>query len=209
MITILPCNMLKHFFLHVGWIVLYYNYLSCMLSLSPRSDLCSLLFHVCLEQACVWLLKTSQPWLEKIPSGRKGETSGGRSVRTSVIHQVHLLMCKRTWGVVPFLLLCCNIQDVVPQFPTKCAVEWVNAEDPLFLLYTSGSTGKPKVEHCFQDSFIQVLDTYALTSRVFCTQLGVIWYTLQWHSSMRLTIRHRMYIGMWPLLWLLVVFKNL
>jgi acetyl-CoA synthetase len=24
-------------------------------------------------------------------------------------------------------------------------VEWVDAEDPLFLLYTSGSTGKPKV----------------------------------------------------------------
>lgn len=25
-----------------------------------------------------------------------------------------------------------------------CDVEWVNAEDPLFMLYTSGSTGKPK-----------------------------------------------------------------
>ncbi|XP_042435180.1 acetyl-coenzyme A synthetase, chloroplastic/glyoxysomal-like [Zingiber officinale] len=35
-------------------------------------------------------------------------------------------------------------QDVVPHFPTKCDVEWVDAEDPLFLLYTSGSTGKPK-----------------------------------------------------------------
>ncbi|OAY76212.1 Acetyl-coenzyme A synthetase, chloroplastic/glyoxysomal [Ananas comosus] len=35
-------------------------------------------------------------------------------------------------------------QDVVPNFPTKCEVEWVDAEDPLFLLYTSGSTGKPK-----------------------------------------------------------------
>jgi acetyl-CoA synthetase len=33
----------------------------------------------------------------------------------------------------------------VTQFPTKCDVEWVDAEDPLFLLYTSGSTGKPKV----------------------------------------------------------------
>ena len=30
----------------------------------------------------------------------------------------------------------------------SCEVEWVDAEDPLFLLYTSGSTGKPKgVEH--------------------------------------------------------------
>ncbi|KAJ4835913.1 hypothetical protein Tsubulata_041693 [Turnera subulata] len=35
-------------------------------------------------------------------------------------------------------------QDVVPNYPTTCEVEWVDAEDPLFLLYTSGSTGKPK-----------------------------------------------------------------
>ncbi|KAJ4974861.1 hypothetical protein NE237_008035 [Protea cynaroides] len=35
-------------------------------------------------------------------------------------------------------------QDTVPKFPTTCDVEWVDAEDPLFLLYTSGSTGKPK-----------------------------------------------------------------
>ncbi|KAM3760988.1 hypothetical protein ACB098_01G233700 [Castanea mollissima] len=35
-------------------------------------------------------------------------------------------------------------QDVVPKYPTTCDVEWVDAEDPLFLLYTSGSTGKPK-----------------------------------------------------------------
>ncbi|KAF2323020.1 hypothetical protein GH714_032791 [Hevea brasiliensis] len=36
-------------------------------------------------------------------------------------------------------------QDVVPKYPTTCEVEWVDAEDPLFLLYTSGSTGKPKI----------------------------------------------------------------
>jgi acetyl-CoA synthetase len=35
-------------------------------------------------------------------------------------------------------------QDVISQYPTSCEVEWVDAEDPLFLLYTSGSTGKPK-----------------------------------------------------------------
>ncbi|OMO99265.1 acetyl-coenzyme A synthetase, cytoplasmic [Corchorus olitorius] len=35
-------------------------------------------------------------------------------------------------------------EDVVPKYPTTCDVEWVDAEDPLFLLYTSGSTGKPK-----------------------------------------------------------------
>ena len=35
-------------------------------------------------------------------------------------------------------------QDVVPQQSTESDVEWMDAEDPLFLLYTSGSTGKPK-----------------------------------------------------------------
>ncbi|XP_068647084.1 acetyl-coenzyme A synthetase, chloroplastic/glyoxysomal-like [Aristolochia californica] len=35
-------------------------------------------------------------------------------------------------------------QDTVPKYPKTCDVEWVDAEDPLFLLYTSGSTGKPK-----------------------------------------------------------------
>ncbi|HET6498819.1 MAG TPA: acetate--CoA ligase [Coriobacteriia bacterium] len=31
-----------------------------------------------------------------------------------------------------------------PDIGQECAVEWVDAEDPLFILYTSGSTGKPK-----------------------------------------------------------------
>lgn len=35
-------------------------------------------------------------------------------------------------------------QDTIHKYPTTCEVEWVDAEDPLFLLYTSGSTGKPK-----------------------------------------------------------------
>ena len=35
-------------------------------------------------------------------------------------------------------------QDVIPAQPSECPVEWMDAEDPLFMLYTSGSTGKPK-----------------------------------------------------------------
>lgn len=35
-------------------------------------------------------------------------------------------------------------QEQMPKQSLECEVEWMNAEDPLFLLYTSGSTGKPK-----------------------------------------------------------------
>ena len=35
-------------------------------------------------------------------------------------------------------------QEQIPSQSAECEVEWMNAEDPLFLLYTSGSTGKPK-----------------------------------------------------------------
>lgn len=35
-------------------------------------------------------------------------------------------------------------QDVIPKQSAQAEVEWMDAEDPLFLLYTSGSTGKPK-----------------------------------------------------------------
>jgi len=34
--------------------------------------------------------------------------------------------------------------DFIGPQPETCEVEWVQSEDPLFMLYTSGSTGKPK-----------------------------------------------------------------
>lgn len=38
--------------------------------------------------------------------------------------------------------------DLVADQSKECEPEWMNAEDPLFILYTSGSTGKPKgVQH--------------------------------------------------------------
>ena len=91
------------------------------------------------------------------------------------------------------------LQDIVPQYPTSCPVEWVDAEDPLFLLYTSGSTGKPKVFVCcycctlshvsFSFSFLHfrlLLSNIYVPKRVSCIQLVVTWCTLQQHSSMHL-----------------------
>ena len=34
--------------------------------------------------------------------------------------------------------------EVMAAASEDCAVEWLDAEDPLFMLYTSGSTGRPK-----------------------------------------------------------------
>jgi acetyl-CoA synthetase len=34
--------------------------------------------------------------------------------------------------------------ELMAQAPAACEPEWMDAEDPLFILYTSGSTGKPK-----------------------------------------------------------------
>jgi len=34
--------------------------------------------------------------------------------------------------------------EVMAKAPAECPCEWMDAEDPLFILYTSGSTGKPK-----------------------------------------------------------------
>uniref|UniRef100_A0A8C9X3I2 Acetyl-coenzyme A synthetase n=1 Tax=Sander lucioperca TaxID=283035 RepID=A0A8C9X3I2_SANLU len=35
-------------------------------------------------------------------------------------------------------------EEVMRDSPEECEPEWLDAEDPLFILYTSGSTGKPK-----------------------------------------------------------------
>lgn len=104
-----------------------------------------------------------------------------------------------TFELFFFLLSLLVLQDVVPQYPTSCPVEWVDAEDPLFLLYTSGSTGKPKVFVCCYcctpsmflfPSFLYLmllLSNVYVPKRVSCIQLVVTWCTLQQHSSMHLT----------------------
>ena len=88
----------------------------------------------------------------------------------------------------------------MPNFPTKCGVEWVDAEDPLFLLYTSGSTGKPKVVLTLNlvdcsSTPLTKLSTYYEPYRVCCIQLGAIWSTLLQHLSMHLTTSPEMYTG--------------
>jgi len=55
------------------------------------------------------------------------------------------LVVKRTGGAIAWeQTRDCWYQELVTQQATDCEPEWMDAEDPLFILYTSGSTGKPK-----------------------------------------------------------------
>ena len=50
--------------------------------------------------------------------------------------------------------------DAIADQSTDCIPEWVNAEDPLFLLYTSGSTGKPKgIQHSSAGYLLNAITT--------------------------------------------------
>ena len=66
---------------------------------------------------------------------------------------------------------------------STCTVEWMGAEDPLFILYTSGSTGKPKgVMHTTGGYMVYAAYTHQLVfdlhpDDVYCCAADVGWIT--------------------------------
>jgi len=67
--------------------------------------------------------------------------------------------------------------------PEFCEPEWMNAEDPLFILYTSGSTGKPKgIQHSTAGYLLGVVNSFRLVfdykpNDVFWCTADVGWIT--------------------------------
>ncbi len=64
--------------------------------------------------------------------------------------------------------------DTIANEPAECEPEWVDAEDPLFILYTSGSTGKPKgVLHTTGGYMVWAATTF---KNIFDYHDGDIWW---------------------------------
>jgi acetyl-CoA synthetase len=87
----------------------------------------------------------------------------------------HVVVVRRTGHAVP-------IQDgrdiwyhdLVQTQPAACEPEWMDAEDPLFILYTSGSTGKPKgVLHTTAGYMVFAATTFKY---IFDYHPGDIWW---------------------------------
>uniref|UniRef100_A0A8C1PV59 Acetyl-coenzyme A synthetase n=1 Tax=Cyprinus carpio TaxID=7962 RepID=A0A8C1PV59_CYPCA len=69
-----------------------------------------------------------------------GVYRGDKLINLKKIASEALERCKERY--VP---VCCSLLSEEPLFTSnECEPEWMDSEDPLFILYTSGSTGKPK-----------------------------------------------------------------
>jgi acetyl-CoA synthetase len=65
-------------------------------------------------------------------------------------------------------------QQEMDKADAQCEPEWVDAEDPLFILYTSGSTGKPKgVLHTTGGYMVYAATTFKY---IFDYQQGDVWW---------------------------------
>ena len=87
----------------------------------------------------------------------------------------HVVVVKRTGQPVPMTAG----RDVwwheaMEKVPAACEPEWMDAEDPLFILYTSGSTGKPKgVLHTTGGYMVFTATTF---KHVFDYHDGDVWW---------------------------------
>jgi acetyl-CoA synthetase len=102
----------------------------------------------------------------------------GLSAVTSV------LVAKRTGGDVPMQQGRDHwLDEECARQRSTCTVEWMGAEDPLFVLYTSGSTGKPKgVLHTTGGYMVYAAFTHKIVfdyhpGDIYCCAADVGWVT--------------------------------
>ncbi|MGH9465280.1 MAG: acetate--CoA ligase [Thermoanaerobaculia bacterium] len=95
-----------------------------------------------------------------------------------------VLVARRTDAQVPMLAgRDVDLADELARQRSTCPVEWMSAEDPLFVLYTSGSTGKPKgVLHTTGGYLVYASLTHELVfdlrpGDVYCCAADIGWIT--------------------------------
>ena len=95
-----------------------------------------------------------------------------------------VLVARRTGAEVPMVPGRDHWLDVeMRRQRSTCTVEWMGAEDPLFILYTSGSTGKPKgVLHTTGGYLVYAAYTHRLVfdyhdGEIYCCAADVGWIT--------------------------------
>ncbi|MEI7892453.1 MAG: acetate--CoA ligase [Myxococcales bacterium] len=95
-----------------------------------------------------------------------------------------VLVAKRTDADVPMQLgRDFWLEDECHKQRSTCTVEWMGAEDPLFILYTSGSTGKPKgVMHTTGGYLVYTAYTHKIVfdyqpGDIYCCAADVGWVT--------------------------------
>jgi acetyl-CoA synthetase len=103
-----------------------------------------------LDSKCTLLITTDGSFRGKKPVSLKASADRAMDICKQKGHQVSTcIVCERVGAGKGIEVPMQKGRDkwwheLMESASTDCPVEWMDAEDPLFILYTSGSTGKPK-----------------------------------------------------------------
>ena len=105
-----------------------------------------------LDSACTVLITTDGTYRGKKPVSLKANADQAMHVCSEKGHQVRSCIVVERVGEGIAVDMLANRDhwwhELMKDASSDCEPEWMDAEDPLFILYTSGSTGKPKgVQH--------------------------------------------------------------
>lgn len=134
-------------------------------------------FRICLQGAQKIAVSSKLTWCA-------AACGFGHTIRVDVMRGFMCFICS--------LLFCC-VQtpwdsecdvwwdEVMKDSPEECEPEWLDAEDPLFILYTSGSTGKPKVRDtgvCTWGETRVAVEIFEITLSIFYSDKPVMVLTV-------------------------------
>lgn len=119
---------------------------------------------------------------------RGGKTIGLKKIVDQAVAQTpivtNVLMYRRTEGEVDFNpAVDVWMHEAVMKVRPYCPCEWMDSEDPMFILYTSGSTGKPKgVAHTTAGYMVNAILTTEVSFNlqhddVYCCAADCGWIT--------------------------------